>query len=236
MKKLHPLLSVLFLIYWGCEDTKKEDNIPTQVTLWGVDYSIENTTTLSLSYDQLTGPIPPEIGNLVNLERLYLDNNQLTGPIPPEIGNLINLEYLTLDNNQLIGQIPLELGDLFNLNTLNLSQNQLSGINPEIICNVYEIIPDWGLIDIGYNQLCPPYPSCVEDYVGLQNVCSCGLNDDEVVQLWDNCYFIETTTELNLSDNGLVGEIPSEIGNLINLESLNLTYNQLTGEIPDISS
>ena len=73
---------------------------------------------------------------------------------------------------------------------------------------------------------------CVEDYVGLQNVCSCGLNDDEVVQLWDNCYFIETTTELNLSDNGLIGEIPSEIGDLINLEKLYLNNNQLTGSIP----
>tara|TARA_B110000438_G_scaffold198299_1_gene189815 strand:+ start:1267 stop:1455 length:189 start_codon:yes stop_codon:yes gene_type:complete len=28
MKKLYPLLSVLFLIYWGCED---EDTTPTDV-------------------------------------------------------------------------------------------------------------------------------------------------------------------------------------------------------------
>ena len=43
MKKLHPLLSVLFLIYWSCEDKTE-----TGVTLWGVVYSIENTTELSL--------------------------------------------------------------------------------------------------------------------------------------------------------------------------------------------
>ena len=34
MKKLYPLLSVLFLIYWGCEeDDPKEENKPTPVTL-----------------------------------------------------------------------------------------------------------------------------------------------------------------------------------------------------------
>ena len=34
MKKLHPLLSVLFLVYWGCEDDDpKEVNKPTSVTI-----------------------------------------------------------------------------------------------------------------------------------------------------------------------------------------------------------
>ena len=32
MKKLYPLLSVLFLIYWGCDDPK-EENKPTPVTI-----------------------------------------------------------------------------------------------------------------------------------------------------------------------------------------------------------
>ena len=91
MKKLYPLLSILFLIYWGCEEFI--DNRDPSVNFLGVDYSIENTTTLSLSYDQLTGPIPPEIGNLTNLEILYLSLNQVTGPIPPEIGKLTNLKH-----------------------------------------------------------------------------------------------------------------------------------------------
>jgi len=81
MKKLYPLLSVLFLIYWGCEDEQGT------ITLWGTDYSIENTTELDLGGQGLTGSIPPEIGSLTNLRHLYLYNNQLTGSIPSEIGN-----------------------------------------------------------------------------------------------------------------------------------------------------
>ena len=68
--------------------------------------------------------------------------------------------------------------------------------------------------------------------MGLQNVCSCGFDYDEVVFLWGNCLSIENTTELYLSDNGLYGPIPPKIGNLINLERLNLSYNQLTRSNP----
>ena len=39
-------------------------------------------------------------------------------------------------------------------------------------------------------------------------------------------------TCLNLSDNELIGEIPSEIGNLTNLTYLELGHNELLGEIP----
>lgn len=41
-----------------------------------------------------------------------------------------------------------------------------------------------------------------------------------------------TVTKLNLSMNGLNGEIPSELGNLTNLEVLDLGLNKLSGEIP----
>ena len=121
MKKLYPLLSVLFLIYWGCED---KDTTPTEVTLWGVVYSVEDTDSLILFYNQLTGSIPPEIGNLTNLTYLWLHNNQLTGEIPESICDL-------------------------NINFNNSSFN------------------------ITNNQLCPPYPSCIEDYVGEQDTTDC---------------------------------------------------------------
>ena len=38
---------------------------------------------------------------------------------------------------------------------------------------------------------------------------------------------------MNLYDNNLTGSIPSEIGNLTNLDELFLNNNQFTGEIPE---
>jgi len=52
------------------------------------------------------------------------------------------------------------------------------------------------------------------------------------VELWGECYNIESTIELELDNSGLTGEITSEIGNLTNLTYLNLCCNDLTGEIP----
>ena len=174
MKKLYPLLSVLFLIYWGCEDPKEQDTTPTEeVTLWGEVYIVENTTELKLFYNGLTGSIPPEIGNLTNLTYLSLSGNELTGSIPSEIGNLTNLTYLNLYDNQLTGEIPSEIGNLTNLSYLYLFSNQLTGEIPESICDLNVNWSNSDLFRIYENQLCPPYPSCIEDYVGEQDTSDC---------------------------------------------------------------
>ena len=90
-------------------------------------------TELYLGWNQLSGEIPPELGNLANLTRLSLGSNQLSGEIPPELGNLANLTRLYLGGNQLSGEIPPELGSLISLTWLDLGGNQLTGeIPPEL--------------------------------------------------------------------------------------------------------
>ena len=89
-----------------------------------------------MSANNLSGPVPSEIGNLVHLTELYLGPNQLTGPIPSEIGNLVNLRVLNLRSNQLTGPLPPEIGNLVNLELLNLRSNQLTGVIPSEVCNI----------------------------------------------------------------------------------------------------
>ncbi len=96
-------------------------------------------TSLYLYGNQLTGSIPPEIGNLGSLTYLSLHDNELTGSIPPEIGNLTNLTTLRLHNNQLTGTIPMEIGNLTSLKYLYLYENQLSGAIPESINNLSQM-------------------------------------------------------------------------------------------------
>ena len=62
------ILSFFLSLGLGCIDD-------IEVELWGTCYSIENTTQLDLSFSELSGEIPLEIGSLVNLEYLYLQNN-----------------------------------------------------------------------------------------------------------------------------------------------------------------
>ena len=97
------------------------------VLLWGGCYTVEGTTNLSLWGNQLTGEIPSEIGNLMNLTSLNLGGNDLTGEIPTEIGNLTNLTDLRLYDNQLTGDIPQQVCDLIESNNLNLTYDILSG-------------------------------------------------------------------------------------------------------------
>jgi len=47
--------------------------------------------------NQLTGTIPPEIGNLSNLTTLYLSNDQLTGPIPPGLATCPTPTFKAVD-------------------------------------------------------------------------------------------------------------------------------------------
>jgi Leucine-rich repeat (LRR) protein len=186
--------------------------------------NLTNLTYLVLSNNGFTGSIPSEIGNLTNLTWLSLDDNQLTGSIPPEIGNLTNLTDLSLSENQLTGSIPSEIGNLTNLEYLYLSGNQLTGEIPESICNLTENY--YFYINITNNQLCPPYPSCIEDYVGEQDLSNCEQVSiiDETIPIAYNLYNAYpnpfnpvTTLRYDLPEDALVNiTIYDMMGRLVN--------------------
>ena len=152
----------------------------------------------------LMGEIPPELGNLPNLQGLHLGGNQLTGEIPPELGNLSNLQVLNLSDNQLTGAIPPELGNLANLWYLHLGDNQLTGEIPPELGNPAYL---QGL-DLRGNQLTGEIPPELGNPAELY--------------------------ELYLAGNQLTGEIPPELGNhaVLGMGLLSLHENRLTGCIP----
>ena len=99
---------------------------------------------LDLHNNQLSGSIPPELGDLANLEFLGLRENNLSGGIPAELGSLANLEGLDLDNNQLTGSIPPELGDLSDLRSLTVHRNDgLSGVLPSSLVDLVNLQQFW---------------------------------------------------------------------------------------------
>jgi Leucine-rich repeat (LRR) protein len=51
-----------------------------------------------LSSNQLDDVIPPEIGRLGNLRALDVSRNSLSGPVPAELGDCVELSVLVLSN------------------------------------------------------------------------------------------------------------------------------------------
>ena len=188
--------------------------------------NLTNLRSLRLSGNQLTGPIPPELGNLISLEELRLGRNQLTGPIPPELGNLISLEELRLSRNQLMGAIPSELGNLTNLEYLDLGGNQLTGAIPPELGNLTNL----EYLDLGGNQLTGAIPP---ELGSLANLRSLRLGGNQLTgAIPPELGSLANLRSLRLGGNQLTGAIPPELGNLISLEELRLSHNQLTGAIP----
>ncbi|XVF16758.1 hypothetical protein REPUB_Repub10bG0059800 [Reevesia pubescens] len=91
---------------------------------------------LDVSVNQITGPIPPSIGELVSLVSLNLSWNLLRGQIPHSFGQMKDLRFLSLAGNNLTGSIPSTFGLLQSLEMLELSSNSLSGEIPEGLVNL----------------------------------------------------------------------------------------------------
>jgi hypothetical protein len=85
---------------------------------------------LDLRQINLSGPIPPELAQLTQIQRLLLSGNRLTGPIPTWLGERTLLTTLDLEGNRLSGAIPPELGNLTAMQYLWLGTNQVSGTIP----------------------------------------------------------------------------------------------------------
>jgi Leucine-rich repeat (LRR) protein len=119
------------------------DNLESKFKDWyGVvfenDDENDNIVQLQLYSNNLSGPIPNELGNWVTLDYLeYLDlsGNRLTGIIPDSIGNLTSLILLDLSNNQ-IENIPQSIGKLKSLIKLNLQENNKISSIPDSIGNL----------------------------------------------------------------------------------------------------
>jgi Leucine-rich repeat (LRR) protein len=194
---------------------------------YGVFCTSKHVTAVSTSNLQVSGEIPPTLGDLSELEHLSLGASGFTGEIPVELGNLSRLEVMALFDNRLTGEIPSELGNLSQLHTLSLFNNLLSGPIPSELGNLSQL----EYLIIERNRLSGEIP------LELGN-----LSQLEVLALANNRLSGEIPPELgNLSQlwcleldgNQLSGEIPPELGNLSQLERLHLNDNQLSGPLPD---
>jgi Leucine-rich repeat (LRR) protein len=222
-------------------------------TWYGVTVSGGHVTRLRLHYNNLVGSLPPELGNLTQLQYLWIPGNydRLTGTIPSTLSNLTNLETLALYDNHLSGVIPAWLGNLTNLQDLDLGGTQLTGPIPTEISSLSNLrslnlnlipiggtIPTWlgsmtNLDGLGL-QGCQFTGTIPIELSTLTNLVWLNLGDNQLsgtLPTWIGS--LSQMSQLFLFNNQFTGEIPTEIGNLTNLEYLFLNLNQLSGAVPE---
>ncbi|CAJ2653758.1 unnamed protein product [Trifolium pratense] len=204
---------------------------------------------LILNENNFTGPLPNFESNM-NLKYIDLTKNNISGTIPSSLGNSTNLTYINLSRNKFAGLIPPELGNLVNLVVLDLSHNNLEGPLPIQLSNCTKI----DRFDVGFNFLNGSFPSSLRSWTNIttlilrENHFTGGIpgflaefNNLRELQLGGNLFggkipqLMGTMHNLfyglNLSANGLIGDIPSEIGKLELLQSLDISLNNLSGSI-----
>lgn len=211
---------------------------------------------LDLSYNRLTGQIPPTIKGCAIVMDLYLQGNLLSGTIPEGLAELtrlvtmdlsfnelvghmlpwsapsVQLQGLILSNNQLNGSIPAEIDRILpKVTMLNLSHNALTGNLPRsLLCN-----QNLSHLDVSNNNLFGQIPfSCPGGDKGWSStLISFNASNNHFSGSLDGSISNFTKlTYLDIHNNSLNGSLPSAISSVTSLNYLDLSSNDFSGTIP----
>nr|XP_029120168.1 MDIS1-interacting receptor like kinase 2-like [Elaeis guineensis] len=205
--------------------------------------------TLYLYTNNLSGTIPHELGNLVNIRDLDISENQLSGYIPSTLGNLTMLNTFYLNTNHLSGTIPHELGNLMNVSDIDIAENQLVGSIPSTLANLTTLI-DFRAFS---NQLSSSLPKELGNHTNLvalhiadnnlsgylpSQICKGGALrrftiennhfEGPIPRSLKNC---SSLVRVRLERNNFKGNISEDFGIYPNLDYIDMSYNQLYGQI-----
>ncbi|KAM3373972.1 putative receptor-like protein kinase [Capsicum galapagoense] len=201
-------------------DNRISGTIPREIS------NLVNLDTLSIKGTLINGSIPDSIGMLSNLKSLHMESNQLTGSIPSSLGNIRGLVYIYLQDNSLEGTIPSSLGNCTSLQTLDISRNKLDGCIPKQVIALSSLSVS---VNMSYNSLSCPLPVEIGN---LTNLAALDISNNklsgEIPLSLESCSSLEI---LYLQANFFEGTIPP-LDNLKNIQYLDLSRNNLSGNIP----
>ncbi|GMY14145.1 polygalacturonase inhibiting protein [Fagus crenata] len=172
----------------------------------------------------LTGPIQPAIVKLKSLNFLRLSWTNLSGSVPDFLSKLKNLTFLDLSFNDLTGSIPPSLSLLPNLDALHLDRNNLTGVIPYSF-GTFSKVPD---LYLSHNQLIGLIPTSFANMdFSVIDLSRNKLVGDASVIFGSN----KTTQIVDLSRNLLEFNL-SKVVFPKSLTSLDVNHNKIFGSIP----
>ncbi|PIA29234.1 hypothetical protein AQUCO_06100026v1 [Aquilegia coerulea] len=202
---------------------------------------LDHIIVMDLASNNLKGTIPSSFFQLSSLTSLHLSKNKFHGELPSSLQNCQNLSLLDLGDNFLSGEIPTWIGErLPYLEILGLRSNKFNGTLSPKLCYLNEL----RILDVANNNLSGTIPRCFDNFsamvFGYIHLRPNPLyyDDDSSFQvikgreLEYSKELLHLVSNMDLSDNNLVGQIPEELTNLSGLIGLNLSGNNLIGSIP----
>nr|XP_023900158.1 receptor kinase-like protein Xa21 [Quercus suber] len=159
---------------------------------------------------------------------LDLSSRGLVGSLSPYIGNLSFIREIVLANNTIGGRIPDEVGRLFRLQTTPF---RISGVNFGGLHSLEAILIDNNNLESGDDDEMNFFQSLV-NCSSLQKI---SLSGNQFKGTLPNVLGNLSTqlTYFAIDNNLLFGEIPLEMGNLVNLTTLLMDGNKFSGKIPN---
>ncbi|XP_073144766.1 receptor-like protein EIX2 [Henckelia pumila] len=219
---------------WG---TKEEDKM--DCCRWvGVqcDNNTNHVVGLYISNANFNGSAIPEfIGSLGKLQYLVISHSKIGGSIPRHLGNLSMLRHLDLHGNWLLNITDLDwLSRMHSLEYLELSYVDLSRATAwmEVIMNLPSL-NYLGLKSCSLSATLPP-PSfpLINTSTSLSFI---DLSSNSISTTSILAHFLNVSrcfTDIDFSENDMMGKIPDALGNLTFLWDVDLSNNRLEGGVP----
>ncbi|KAH1241975.1 Receptor-like protein 13 [Glycine max] len=172
-----------------------------------------------------TGTFQLPMSPLPNIQTIDVSDNTVYGQIPSNNISSIypNLQYLNLSGNNIQGSIPSELGQMSLLYLLDLSENQLSGKIPE---NILADGHPLQFLKLSNNMLEGPILNIPN---GLETLI---LSHNRFTGRLPSNIFNSSVVLLDVSNNHLVGKLPSYVEKFSRLQGLYMSNNHFEGSIP----
>ncbi|KAH9708286.1 LRRNT 2 domain-containing protein [Citrus sinensis] len=255
-------------------------NIPHSLSF--INFTLRSSLDLSRNHFQKS-PIPEFVYSLKKMKLLDLSESSFSGMLPPNIGNLSNLQYLdlsyqnlkdyqitkelldlaingfsgekeqfiqtlsgcnnstleTLETQRMNGTISENIGQLAELVALNLYRNSWKGIITE---NHFQNLTKLNSLYLSSSNKSLVF-TMRSDWIPPFSLRQMAINDCQLGSAFPSWLKTQASVfKLTLSNAAISDTIPDWFwgvisqGNLCNLHSLDISYNHITGEIKELTN